>query len=221
MSPFFGFGNLNKFFDPSANSIRHAGYIQVERRFAQGLGFTVNYTYGKSIDDASDSSPDVRVLTTGSTLGQVYYGAPRSGDRAISSFDIKHNVTSTFLWDLPFGSKRWLFSKAPKVVDGIIGGWTMSGVVRFQGGQPFTPFITDTNRLGGVNRSVRMNHRSRCAAQEPAVLKQLLDRSRLRALHQSGGFHASAQRFAGKLTTHTGYTIANAAVFRRLDPEEL
>ena len=32
----------------------------------------------------------------------------------------------------------------------------MSGVVRFQG-QPFTPFITDTNRLGGVNRSVRLN----------------------------------------------------------------
>ena len=157
VSPFFGFGNLNKFFDPSANSIRHAAYIQVERRFSQGLSFTFNYTYGKSIDDASDSSPDVRVLTTGSTLGQVYYGAPRSGDRSISSFDIKHNVTSTFLWDLPFGSKRWLFSNAPKVVDGIIGGWTMSGVVRFQGGQPFTPFITDTNRLGGVNRSVRLD----------------------------------------------------------------
>ena len=157
VSPFFGFGNLNKFFDPSANSIRHAAYIQVERRFAQGLAFTFNYTYGKSIDDASDSSPDVRVLTTGSTLGQVYYGAPRSSDRSISSFDIKHNVSSTFLWDLPFGSKRMLFSKAPKVVDGMIGGWTMSGVVRFQGGQPFTPFITDTNRLGGVNRSVRMN----------------------------------------------------------------
>ena len=97
------------------------------------------------------------MLTTGSTLGQVYYGAPRSGDRAVSSFDIKHNITSTFLWDLPFGSKRRLFSNAPKVVDGIIGGWTMSGVVRFQGGQPFTPFITDTNRLGGVNRSVRLN----------------------------------------------------------------
>ena len=97
----------------------------------------------------------------------------------------------------------------------------MSGVVRFQGGQPFTPFITDTNRLGGVNRSVRMNIVPGRAAQEPAVLKQLLDRSRLRTVHQSGGFHASAQRFARKLATHTGYTIANATVFRRLDPEEL
>jgi hypothetical protein len=157
VSPFFGFGNLNKYLDPVASSIRHAAYVQLQRRFSQGLQFTVNYTYGKSIDDASDASPDVRVLTTGTTLGQVYYGATRQSDRSVSIFDIKHNLTSTFVWDLPFGKRGTFFSNAPKVVDGIIGGWSMSGVVRFQGGQPFTPFITDTNRLGGVNRSVRMN----------------------------------------------------------------
>lgn len=157
VSPFFGFGNLNRYLDPSASSIRHAGYVQVQRRFSQGLSYTFNYSYGKSIDDASDASPDVRVLTTGTTLGQVYYGAPRSGDRSVSIFDIKHNATSTFVWDLPFGRKRWLLGDAPKVVDAIVGGWSVSGVVRFQGGQPFTPFITDTNRLGGVNRSVRLN----------------------------------------------------------------
>ncbi len=157
VSPFFGFGNLNKYLDPVASSIRHAAYVQVQRRFAQGYQFTVNYTYGKSIDDASDASPDVRVLTTGTTLGQVYYGAPRSSDRSVSIFDIKHNLTSTFVWDLPFGKRGAFLSNTNKFVDGVIGGWSLSGVIRFQGGQPFTPFITDTNRLGGVNRSVRMN----------------------------------------------------------------
>lgn len=157
VSPFFGFGNLNRYFDPSANSIRHAVYIAANRRFSKGLAFTANYTFGKSIDDASDASPDVRVLTTGTTLGQVYYGAPRSGDRSISLFDIKHNFSATFLWDIPFGRKGMFFKHAPKVVEGLIGGWTLSGKGQLQGGQPFTPFITDTNRLGGVNRSVRMN----------------------------------------------------------------
>lgn len=157
VSPFFGFGNLNKYLDPSASSIRHAGYVQLQRRFSHGYQFTVNYTYGKSIDDASDASPDVRVLTTGTTLGQVYYGAPRSGDRSVSIFDIKHTFTSTFVWDLPFGRKGSFLTNTPKIVDGIVGGWSLSGVVRLQGGQPFTPFITDTNRLGGVNRSVRLN----------------------------------------------------------------
>lgn len=156
-SAFFGFNTLNRYFDSSANSIRHAGYIEIRRRFARGLSVTANYTFGKSIDDASDSTPDVRVLTTGTTLGQVYYGAPRSGDRAVSAFDIKHNFSSTFVWDLPFGKKGWIFKDVHPIVNQIIGGWSASGIFRLVGGQPYTPFITDTNRLGGVNRSVRMD----------------------------------------------------------------
>jgi hypothetical protein len=154
---YFGFGNFNRFFDPSANSIRHAGYIQIQRRLRQGLSFTANYTYGKSIDDSSDASPDVRVLTTGTTLGHVSYGAPRSVDRSVSTFDIKHNFNSTFVWDIPVGRKRWLLKNAPGLVDAILGGWTLSGVFRWQGGQPFIPFVTDTNRLNGVNRTVRLD----------------------------------------------------------------
>jgi Carboxypeptidase regulatory-like domain/TonB-dependent Receptor Plug Domain len=157
-SPFFGFNNLFRFFDPSANSIRHAGYIDVRRRFSQGLSFTANYTYGKSIDDASDSSPDTRVLSTPTSLGQhVSYGEPRSTDRAISTFDIKHNFSSTLIYDLPVGKGRWLLGDAPAIVDGLFGGWSLSGLFRLQGGQPFVPFLTDTNRLGGTNRSIRLD----------------------------------------------------------------
>ena len=62
------------------------------RRTSAGLTVTANYTYGKSIDDASDASPDKNVLTTGSTAGNVTFGAPRSTDRAISAYD--ENQTS-------------------------------------------------------------------------------------------------------------------------------
>jgi Carboxypeptidase regulatory-like domain len=156
-TPFFGFNNLNRFFDPSANSIRHAGYIDVRRRIRRGLTFTANYTYGKSIDDASDASPDTRVLTTGASLGQVSYGAPRSIDRSISTFDVKHNFSSTFIWDVPLGRGRRFLGNAPAVVNQIFGGWTVSGVFRMPGGTPFLPFITDTNKLGGTNRTVRLD----------------------------------------------------------------
>jgi hypothetical protein len=156
-SPFFGFNVLNRYFDPSANSIRHAGYVDFRRRVGRGLTFTFNYTYGKSIDDASDASPDVRVLTSGSTIGQVSLGAPRSLDRSISNFDIKHNLSYTFVWDLPLGKKGKFLKNANGLVDNLVGGWTISGLGRFQGGGPFLPFITDTNRLGGTNRTVRLD----------------------------------------------------------------
>jgi hypothetical protein len=156
-TPYFGFNNLNRFFDPSANSIRHAGYIDVRRRVGRGLTFTANYTYGKSIDDASDASPDTRVLTTYNTQGQVSYGAPRKSDRAISTFDIKHNFSSTAIYDLPFGRGRRFLTNAWLPVQLVAGGWSVTSVLRLQGGYPFLPFITDTNRLGGVNRTVRLD----------------------------------------------------------------
>src|SRR5262249_8364106 len=134
LTPFFGFNNLNRYFDPSANSIRNAIYIDVRRRMRQGLTFTANYTFGKSIDDASDASPDTRVLTTYNTQGQVSYGAPRSLDRAISSFDIRHNFSSTFIYDFPFGHGRHFLSHAWAPLDAIAGGWSIAGVYRILGG---------------------------------------------------------------------------------------
>lgn len=155
-SPYLGFANLNRFFDASANSIRHAAYVDVRRRVARGLMFTANYTHAKSIDDASDANPDTRVITeVGQTQGHVYYGAPRSVDRSLSTFDIKHNFSATYVWDLPVGRKQRLLKDLPAVLNQVIGGWTTSGVFRWQGGTPFLPYLTDTNRLGGNNRTVR------------------------------------------------------------------
>ncbi|MFL6334288.1 MAG: carboxypeptidase regulatory-like domain-containing protein [Pyrinomonadaceae bacterium] len=156
-SQFLGFDPLNQYFDPSASSIRHAGYIDMRRRVGRGLTFTANYTYAKSIDTASDASPDTRVLSTGQARGQVSLGASLESDRAISTYDIKNNFSSTGIWDIPLGHGRAFFSDAPNVIDQIIGRWTISGVFRMPGGTPFLPFITDPNKLGGVifNRVVR------------------------------------------------------------------
>ena len=154
---YLGFDPLSSYYDPRATSIRHAWYIDVRRRVSRGLTVSANYTYGKGIDTASDASPDTRVLSTGQARGQVSLGAPLESDRAISTYDIKNNFSSTFLWDLPIGRKRSLLSNAPKLVDAIVGKWVVSGVFRMPGGTPFLPFITDPNKLGGVlfNRVVR------------------------------------------------------------------
>jgi hypothetical protein len=156
-STYLGFDPLNKYFDPSASSIRHAGYIDVRRRVSRGLTFTANYTYAKSIDTASDASPDTRVLSTGQARGQISLGGTLEGDRALSAFDVKHNFSSTAIWDVPVGRGRRLLSDAPPLVNAVLGGWVMSGVFRMPGGTPFLPFITDANKLGGAlfNRVVR------------------------------------------------------------------
>jgi hypothetical protein len=156
-TPYLGFDPLNSYFNPSGNSIRHAGYVSVQRRVTRGLTFNANYTYGKSIDTASDAGPDTRTLSTGQARQQVSLGGDLKQDRAISTFDIKNNFVATGIWDIPIGRHRHYLAHAPGAVDSIVGGWSMSGVLRMPGGLPFLPFITDPNKLGGVlfNRYVR------------------------------------------------------------------
>jgi Carboxypeptidase regulatory-like domain len=157
LTGFLGFDPLNRYFDPSASLIRHAGYVSIVRKVSRGLTFTANYTYGKGIDTASDSSPDTRVLSTGQARGQVALGASLLSDRAISTYDIQNNLSTTWVWDLPIGRKRQFLTNAPGIVNTLLGQWSISGVFRMPGGTPFLPFITDPNKLGGVlfNRVVR------------------------------------------------------------------
>ena len=95
-APYFGFNNLLRFFDPSANSIRHAGYISVQRRVTRGWTFTANYTFGKSLDDASDSSLTLESDFADHVGPGGVYGVP-SRDRSYSTFDTKHLFNSTRL----------------------------------------------------------------------------------------------------------------------------
>src|SRR5262249_55541873 len=156
-TPYLGFDPLNTYFNPSGDSIRHAFYVDVRRRVSRGLTFTANYTYGKSIDTASDASPDTRTLSTGQARQQVSLGGDLKQDRAISTFYIKNNFTATGIWDIPIGHGRRFLKDSSGVVKTLLGGWTMSGILRMPGGLPFLPFITDPNKLGGVlfNRFVR------------------------------------------------------------------
>jgi hypothetical protein len=154
-NPYLGFQRLNSYYDASANSIRHATYISVTRRTRTGLAFTGNYTFGKSIDDASDAAPDKNVLTTGRVDGQVTFGGTRKGDRSVSTFDIKHNFNSTFLYDLPFGRGKKYLSHSWKPLRLTAGDWTLSGVFRLMGGYPAIITMSDSNGLGSGTHTIR------------------------------------------------------------------
>ena len=140
---YLGLEGLNMMFDSSANSIRHAGTLSMRRQHNRGLSYVVNYTFAKSIDTASDSG-DVRFANLNvRSPGHVNFGAPRSADRSVSTFDIRHHLSSSAQWDLPFRKgKRWT------------GGWSMSGIGRVQGGLPMVVVLRDDNRLG-VEGNVR------------------------------------------------------------------
>lgn len=155
-SKYLGIGNLNTFFDASANSIRHATYVSVTHRSRGGLTGLANYTFGKSIDDASDASPDKNALSTGTVGGgQVTSGGTRQLDRSVSTFDIKHSFSSSLIAELPFGRGKRLLSSANLPVQLLAGGWSLSGVFRLLGGYPAVATLSDANFLGGPTHTIR------------------------------------------------------------------
>ncbi|MGH8247478.1 MAG: hypothetical protein ACREUU_13720, partial [Gammaproteobacteria bacterium] len=120
------------------------------------LSLTMNYTYGKGIDEASDAG-DVRFVNLNvRSPGHVNFGAPRSQDRSVSTFDVRHAFAASFLYDLPFGRGRTFLPRAPGALQTMIGGWSVSGIGRIQGGTPLVVVLRDGNRLAdGNQRAIR------------------------------------------------------------------
>src|SRR5262249_49747599 len=156
-SPYLGFSTLYVLFDASANSIRHGGYVSVQHRAARGLTFTANYTWAKSIDDASSSGGDKNILTAvgGQTDGQVAFGFPRFLDRSVSSYDQRHVINSVLIYDLPFGRGRRIGNGLWKPIGFFAGGWAVSGIERLNSGFPYAPVLADSNQIGDLTHTAR------------------------------------------------------------------
>ena len=54
-----------------------------------------------------------------------------------SDFDATSYVNGNFVYDLPFGHGRMFGGSSPRVVDEILGGWTVSGIPSWHTGYPF------------------------------------------------------------------------------------
>ncbi len=156
-SPYLGFSTLYVLYDSAANSIRHAGYVNMVHRTGKGLTLTANYTYAKSIDDASSAGGDKNVLTPvgGQTDGQVAFGGTRKNDRSVSTFDQRHVMNVTSLYELPIGRGRKYASHMWKPLDFVAGGWATSGILRVTSGIPIIVSISDANQLGDLTHTTR------------------------------------------------------------------
>ena len=148
-SKYQGFNNLNEYFNSQGSSIRHAGYVSFTHR-TRSLQTSLSYTYSKSIDTASDASPDTRTLAVPTTSGgNITFGAPISTDRSVSTFDQPHWISARYVYDLPFGVGQ-KFVNGGGWLDEVVGGWTTSGIIRLNSEFPFMPTLSDANGLNAT-----------------------------------------------------------------------
>jgi hypothetical protein len=139
-SPIPVFNTVN-YFSFGSDSSYNAAVITLRKNLSRGTFFRWNYTFAKSIDDASQ-------MTSSSDGG--YSGAQDARnlglERGRSDWDRRHAFTMSFVTELPlFSRNRWLK------------GWQLAGTGRAYSGQPFTPQVANVNLTQGeANRPDRI-----------------------------------------------------------------
>lgn len=120
-------------FSNSGHSTYHGLQSKIEKRFSSGLYFLGSYTWSKSIDNQSNGTDD------SAASGQYPQNPLNAGlDRGLSSFDRTHRAVSSAVYEIPFGTGRRFGSEAGPLVNGILGGWQLSGIFVVQSGTPFS-----------------------------------------------------------------------------------
>lgn len=117
-----------------SNSNYNAMQVTFKRQMSQGLLLNLNYTYSKSIDLASDAE---RIGPWGGFgTGQIINAWAPNQLRAVSDFDLRHQFNANWVWQLPFGTGRHFGGGMSKGLDAVIGGWQVSGLMRWTSGFP-------------------------------------------------------------------------------------
>ena len=118
-----------------ARSNYEALTVSGNRRMSHGLQFSTSYTFAKNLSNGQGYNPTAFATQAGGTVTDIYN---INLDYGNVSFTHRNRFLSTFLYELPFGKKGLLFSKANSFVDAVIGGWQFSGVLLFQTGAHLT-----------------------------------------------------------------------------------
>jgi len=135
--PVTAFGTINNFYS-GANS-NFNGVVFTAARRAKNLAVQFNYEFSKALDEVSNGglepfapdAGDAETVENSANLGLQYGPA---------DYNVKHNVTGNFVYDLPSITKRF---------HNMLGGFQFSGDVFHNSGLPYTVTTNVTSNPAG------------------------------------------------------------------------
>lgn len=110
-----------------ANSYYNALKLRLKKRFSSGFQYQLSYQWQKMMDEESNVITAPRAFRTSNFLASNWLD-PKI-DRGLSAFHTAHVLSSYWTVELPFGG-------GGSLVDKLIGGWQVNGIVRLSTGTP-------------------------------------------------------------------------------------
>jgi hypothetical protein len=124
----------------SANSTYNGAQFEIRKNTRSGVTFQSSYTFSKSLSDA----------TSLRGLDPALDNNNPKLEKSRPTYDLTHSFKMNHYLPLPFGPGR-TFSVSNPILQRIVGGWGMSGILFVQSGSPVSIF----SARGTLNRGAR------------------------------------------------------------------
>jgi hypothetical protein len=131
-----------------ANSWYNSMQIRFQKRTTHHISFEGSYTISKFTDNSSTGA--------NAFVGTLNNGNPQqldnlAAEHSISANDTPQRLAAAVIVDLPIGRDRWIGGGMNRVLDAVVGGWSVSTLISEQSGQPL-PIYMGNNRLQDGNQ---------------------------------------------------------------------
>ena len=151
LRPYPQYLNISTFIQNAAYSQYHSGEFTAEKRFSNGYNLNIAYTFGKTIDNGAG-----RILNITGLQPPIQNQYDLRAEKSLSQQDVAQRLVITHAVDLPIGRGRKLLTAAPRALDAIVGGWTVSGQASLQSGFPL--WLSSVGNSGVFSAVLRPNN---------------------------------------------------------------
>jgi hypothetical protein len=129
------------YFDQSgANSIYNGLQVRLVHRFTKGVSIHAFYTFAKSLDNASTIGGTSPVV--------VQQDGNYAAERGLSTFDVRHQVRFSALYELPFGEHHRYGNHGWTAR--VFSNWRLQNIITWQTGNPLTAYLGGTSANNGT-----------------------------------------------------------------------
>jgi hypothetical protein len=153
------------YFTTNGLSSYYAAQLTVDKRFSKGLSALLGYAWSHSIDNVP--------LEFGGGAAGPQPQDPRNlaAERGNSIIDMRHRLTLSYTWELPFGKGKALLNHGG-ALDWILGQWQTNGILTVQSGLPFSPVLQSSTTNTGTGSRPNV---SGVQPKDPHTLQQWFD----------------------------------------------
>jgi hypothetical protein len=133
----------------AGNTSFHSMQAKVEHRFAAGFTVLASWIWSKGLGDVRGLSPE------GAAPGSNYQNpANLRQERGLLDTNLAHSFVLSEVWEVPYGRGRRFGSSLNPVVNTVLGGWSLGGILTLTTGHPYNITVNgDPANSGQTDRA--------------------------------------------------------------------